>query len=159
MPAYQVSKSVLGSFHQGNVSRFGETAGSQCACNALYSLFWSRIRPVSIWKYSDLDFILIEGDKLYKSLNTNMHLNVDELPRTISHNGIVSHITMLNVEDCIATLVENYPLLQIPFSTTAADCETFALMFIAGFTISILGYQTTRTIFLIHIVVMKEVFL
>ena len=32
---------------------------------------------------TDLDNILIEGDKLYKSLNKNDCLNVDEIPRQI----------------------------------------------------------------------------
>ena len=137
MPTYHISKSVLGSFNQGNVSLFGETAGSQCACNALYSLFWSHIRPVNIWKCFDLDMILVEGDKLYKLLNTNMHLNVDQLPRAIQYNGIVCQITLLNLEDCQAMLTQNFPLLQIPFSTVPNDSEYLALIFIAGFTISI----------------------
>lgn len=141
MPTYQVSKSTLGSFNQGNISRFGETAGSQCACNALYSLFWSRTRSVQTWECSDLDMILVEGDRLYKSLNTNLHLNVDELPRTIQYNGIVCDITMLNLEDCFATLAPNYPLLQIPYSNTVPDSESLALMFIAGFTIAIMRLQ------------------
>ena len=88
MPTYQVLKSVLGSFNQASVSRFGNTAGIQCACNALYSLFWSYIRPVEVWTTQDLDKILIEGDQLYKSLNTNMYLNVDEIPTKINVNNI-----------------------------------------------------------------------
>ena len=32
---YEVIKSVQGSFNQGNVSLFGETAGRRCACNAM----------------------------------------------------------------------------------------------------------------------------
>ena len=48
------------------------------ACNALFSVCWSVIRKVSLWKSYDLDNILIQGDKLYKSLNKNNYLNVDE---------------------------------------------------------------------------------
>jgi len=86
--------------------------------------------------------ILIEGDKLYKSLNTNMHLNVDELPRTIQYNGIVSHVTLLNLKDCIAMSTQNYSLLQIPFENNMFDnSESLVLMFIAGFTIAIFQLQ------------------
>ena len=89
MPTYEVLQSVLGSFNQASVSRFGDTAGSQCACNALYSLFWSFTRSVDLWTSHDLDKILIEGDQLYKSLNTNMHLmQLDELPTKIRVNNI-----------------------------------------------------------------------
>ena len=90
MHTYNISKIVLGSFNQGN-ELFGETAGTQCACNVLYAIFWSYFRSVSIWKKPDLDKILIEGDKVYKSLNTHSYLNVDELPRFIETNGMISN--------------------------------------------------------------------
>ena len=35
---YELLKSVQVSFNQGNVALFGETAGRQCACNALFSI-------------------------------------------------------------------------------------------------------------------------
>ena len=34
-PTYNLEKMVHGSFHQGNSQLFGETADTQCACNAL----------------------------------------------------------------------------------------------------------------------------
>ena len=54
--------------------------------------------------------VIIYGDKLYKSLDNAMHLNVDELSRTILHYEIVCHTTLLNLEDCITTLAENFVL-------------------------------------------------
>ena len=33
---YEVVRTVQGSFNQGNVALFGETASRQCACNALF---------------------------------------------------------------------------------------------------------------------------
>lgn len=56
-------------FHKGD-GLFGETAGVQCACNSLFALCWSRILKNSIWQSLDLDHMLVEGDKLYKTLNT-----------------------------------------------------------------------------------------
>ena len=33
---YEILRTVQGSFNQGNIALFGETAGRQCACNALF---------------------------------------------------------------------------------------------------------------------------
>ena len=33
---YEIIKPAPGSFNQGNVALFGETAGRQCACNKLF---------------------------------------------------------------------------------------------------------------------------
>ena len=42
---YQIIRSVQGSFNQG-IALFGETAGRQCACNALFSICWSVVRDI-----------------------------------------------------------------------------------------------------------------
>ena len=52
-PAYTVTKIVQGSFHQGDV-KFGYTGGKQCACIALFSIAWSKIRRVGLWTSGDL---------------------------------------------------------------------------------------------------------
>ena len=69
MQAFNICHAILGSFNQADISRFGVTAGTQCSCNALYAIYWSKFRCLSIWKTIDLDQILIAGDNLYKSLN------------------------------------------------------------------------------------------
>lgn len=43
---YDLLKSVQGNFSQGNLGMFGETAGHQCACNALFSICWSLVRKI-----------------------------------------------------------------------------------------------------------------
>ena len=80
---YHVSKSAQDDFNQGNVALFVHTAGKKCACNALFSLCWSVVGKVSIWKSYDLDNTLIKGEKRYKLLNKDDFLNVNELPRRI----------------------------------------------------------------------------
>ena len=80
---YEILRSVQGSFNQGSVAMFGETAGRQCACNALFVVCWSLVRKISYWTTRDLDYILIQGDNLYKSLNKESFLSVDDLPREI----------------------------------------------------------------------------
>ena len=40
---YEITRSVQGSFNQGNIALLEEKAGRQCACNALFSIFWSVV--------------------------------------------------------------------------------------------------------------------
>ena len=64
---YKIQKAVLGTFHQGH-SKFGSTSGIQCCCNALYAICFSLVKKVSIWKSWDLDYILENGDAVFKSI-------------------------------------------------------------------------------------------
>ena len=79
-PTYNLEKIVHGSFHQGNSQLFGETAGIQCACNALYALCWTQIKQIFHWVRRDLDHILVDVDNLYKGLHTSDMLSVDQVP-------------------------------------------------------------------------------
>ena len=65
---HKIIKLVQGSFNQGTLALFEENGGKQCACSVLFSLFWSVVCDICYCKSVDLDRILIEGDKLYKSL-------------------------------------------------------------------------------------------
>ena len=73
-PTYKIQKVVQGSFHQRDI-RFGETAGKQCACNTLYSIVWSTVHRVGLCNTSDMDFVLTEGDKMYKQLEATSVLS------------------------------------------------------------------------------------
>ena len=80
--SYAIDKVILASFHQGD-TRFGTTAGIQCTCNSLFALCFSQLKKVFRWNTADLDFLLTEGDILYKSLRTMDLLSADELPRSV----------------------------------------------------------------------------
>ena len=56
---YTLLKVVQGSFPQGD-PKFGQTAGIQCVCNSLFSLWlcWSPIKRVTVWTTYDLDYVL-----------------------------------------------------------------------------------------------------
>ena len=97
-PTYTITKTVQGSFHQGDI-KFGDTAGKQCACITLFSILWSKIRRVGLWNSGDLDQILCQGDKLYKQLGTNDFLTVDDLPQSINieNNNLI--VTKLSYEE------------------------------------------------------------
>ena len=82
-PTYNIQKSVLGSFHQAH-AKFGDSAGIQCSCNALYSICFSIIKRVSLWKSADLNYILENGDAIFKTLGVPRSLFITELPHTVA---------------------------------------------------------------------------
>ena len=48
-PTYSILKSVSGTFHQGNIAKFDQTAGCQCFCNTLYAIAWSVVKRTGLW--------------------------------------------------------------------------------------------------------------
>ena len=69
----EIIRLVQGSFNQGNVVLLGETADRHCVCNILHSIRWSIIRRICYWKAIDLDYVLVEDNKLYKSLKVQTY--------------------------------------------------------------------------------------
>ena len=84
-----IQRVIRGPFHQGD-QRFGQTAGTQSMCNALYSVGYLIIKKVCYW---DMDYILTGGNSLYSSLGFRSQLlSVDELPDSIYISNIVISI-------------------------------------------------------------------
>ena len=87
-PTFQFSKVVLATTNQGDINKYGKTAGTQCAAMDLLSACWSLYKKCSLWTKLDLDCILDHGDTLFKSLGLGRSLYVDEL------------LTIVKIEDC-----------------------------------------------------------
>ena len=78
-----IQRVIRGSFHQRD-QKFGQTAGTQCMCNALYSVGYSIMKKVCYWSSWDMDYILTAGNSIYSSLGFRLQLlSVDELPDSI----------------------------------------------------------------------------
>ena len=91
----EVYKKVLqGTFHQGHVM-FGETAGRQCSCCSLFAICFTLVKSPGHWNSCDLDFILREGDTLYKAQNTMAHLMATQLPKFVAIFGSDVKINLL----------------------------------------------------------------
>ena len=89
---YTLNKVIEGGFHQGD-KRFGNTAGSQCMCNALWSICYSQLKCVRYWKEWDINRILELGNDLYVTLGyTDQHLSLSDLPPSINSNSKVIDI-------------------------------------------------------------------
>ena len=94
---------MRGSFNQGD-QRFGQTAGTQCMCNALYSVGYSIIKKVHYWSTWDMGYILTAGNSLYSSLRFRSQLlSVDELPHSIRIDNIVISYIKTNLETGLIT--------------------------------------------------------
>ena len=129
-PTFKILKVIQGSFHQGH-PKFGHTAGIQCACNSFYALCWSTIKRVSVWTTSDLDYVLENGDSLFKSINTNMALNVDELPVNVNIEGHSLDVILLENEAGVMKTTEQFNFLKMSFQTKT-NTGTGAIFFING---------------------------
>ena len=86
-PKYNIMKSVTGTCHQGDIAKFGKTAGRQCLCNAMYAIAWSIVKRIGLWSQHDLDLILTEGNQIYKAKNTPNYLTTEDLPGSVKING------------------------------------------------------------------------
>ena len=135
-PTFKILKVTQGSFHQGN-PKFGHTAGIQCACNSLYALCWSAIKRVSVWTTSDLDYVLENGDILFKGLNTDMALNVDELPGNVHIEGCSLNVILLENETGVLNTTDQINFLKISFQMKT-NTGTGAIFFINGYTFALI---------------------
>ena len=142
--SYQVIRSVQGSFTQGNVALIGETAGRQCACNALFSICWSVVRDICNWKSLALDYILVEGDKLYKSLKCRDYLNVDQLPRQVKIFERTVNLDILeeNLHDSISVYGDSFVTngLTVSNVNTSSGC----ILFLCSYAVALRRYVNGR---------------
>ena len=56
----------------------------QCTSNAYLAIISSTIKNINIWKPFDFDHILEKEDKVFKNVDVNQALAVDELSLNIS---------------------------------------------------------------------------
>ena len=80
---------------------------------------------------SNLDYILENGDSMYKSLNTDNILNVDDLPHNISVEGYMLTVTMLkNETEAIST---NNQFHSLERSYKENNTGNWLIFFISGY--------------------------
>ena len=76
-------KQIHGSFHQGH-TKFGTSAGKQCAVIALFSLCFSVRKSINLWSDENLDAMLEYGNELFNSLNIDRFLEPRDLPKNVN---------------------------------------------------------------------------
>ena len=129
---------VRGSYHQAD-SRFGQSAGTQCMCNALFSLFFSVTRKVYYWTAWDLDYILNAGDALYNSVGLiGQALDVDRLPETVSFENFRIPVCKTHLQDGLITKNESENFLQVSEYFNSNPSRSGLIFIIDGFTFAII---------------------
>ena len=103
--SFFLEKSVQEGYNQSH-SKFGETAGVHCSCNALLAVCWVNFCKVSCRNSFDLNFVLDLGDNLFKGLGLHRYFNVFNLPERIRYNSWTIHkIYLHNGKTIISTIV------------------------------------------------------
>ena len=139
-------KIVSGNFNQACPNIFGYSAGKQCSCITLTSVCWTTVRKITLWKDFDLDFILHKGDKVYKDVNINRYLNVDELPTKIVIDNSHFDIFVICAEDFLgSSLLEDTDTI-INTDLFFSDNVTGIILFIEGYCVSILKESNNRQV-------------
>ena len=79
-----IRKVVQASHHQDDIIYGSSSAGKQCTANAYFAIIFSSIKRVGLWKSFDLDYVLEQGDKIFKKVCEDKkryeYLAADELP-------------------------------------------------------------------------------
>ena len=99
---YNIIKSVQGDFHQAD-NKFGDTGGSQCGINSLVAICFSTIKKISSWNNLHLNFVLENGDSIYKNEGYVGYITFQEMPE------------VLHLQDTQFTMIK---LLQSEYETT-----------------------------------------
>jgi len=145
-PEFTFSKVVLASTHQGD-PKYGETAGMQCACNAVVSVCWSFFKRCTLWNTIDLDNILDHGDKLFRVINLGRSLYADELPKVIVIEGLqfkVDNVASVNVEMLPRDKFLEQSFWEFKFKSNGL------LFFISGYSFSLTWCNKTFCLFDSH---------
>ena len=129
-------KIVQGSFHQGD-PKFGYTAGVQCACNSLFAICWSIVKRVTVWSTYDLDYILENGDSMYKSLNTDKILSLDDLPPNVTVEGYVMQVIKLENESEWINVTARFDMLERSYKKIR-NTGSGIIFFISGYTFALI---------------------
>ena len=95
----------------------------------------------------DLDHILTEGDRLYKTLNTFDMLSVDDLPCFVRVYDENVQIEFLQLETKLASLTYGAPFLRNIVSTTE---NVLFLLFMGGYTTAVISSQNFFYVFDSH---------
>ena len=120
-------KVTQGSFHQAN-ARFGATAGRQCTCCALFSVVFSVVKRQAYWDSKDIDFVVQNGDRVYKSLNREDYKMFNELPRMLTINNCVFSVEFLADPESKLLNYKSVPGTIIDIKNVNSQADGFLLI-------------------------------
>jgi len=146
---YSVLKCIKATFNQGN-EKFGHTSGRQCTCIGLFSICFSFFKQVSFSNQNDLEYLIEQGDKLYKSQNTTLFLSCGEPPRNVQVEHVAAHIDFLeNRTGMLKGITVGYNK-QVLLRNFLTDQEYTGILFLtSGVAVAIIPHTNQNDVYLI----------
>ena len=137
---------MLGNFNQAH-EMFLQSADKQSATNALFSVCWSNVRRVSLWKDYDLDFILHKGNNIFTNLGLRRALNIHDLPSKLFIENTTYHVSIVSRNQ--VNLVENSTdaTFSLDENLFFSEKVTGVVFFIDGLSFSILKGKDHKKVF------------
>ena len=149
---YIIVNTIQGSFHQGNVEKFGEMSGRQCTCKTLFTIAYLSFKSLGIWNNCDLDVILMNENQSYKSLDRTDYVSVTDFPETFQVESIqVNAEYNINEYGILRNgTVSAEDLSEIFRSVSDKGQGKSALFFVQGFCFGISSEITVYIFFDLH---------
>ena len=97
-----------------------------------------------------MDHILVEGDNLYKSFHTSDILSVDQLPAFVKIYNHDIPVQYLRLATQLATLINGDSFLRDLLTTGGSNGITLCLLFMEGFTTTIILLRNCDYLFDLH---------
>ena len=136
--SYIIKKTINTSHHQRHV-RYGRSAGMQCTSNAYLAVIFSTSKYINTWKPFDLNYILEQGDGVFKDVDVNQALAVDELSLNTSIEDVHISTKMLVCERNFFANFRNF---------TESERGYEAIFTCAGFSIAIIWWNNSLFFFI-----------
>ena len=137
---FAIKKSVQASHHQGHL-KYRKSAGMQCISNAYFAIAYSVIKKPSIWKLWALDYVLEQGDILFKNVGIGQPLAVDELPINFKIESFDLNTVMLDQESHL--MQSKNDLFENCRHLTQRSTGDWAIFTCAGFSVAIMCIKTS----------------
>ena len=102
-----------------------------------YFRYVCPLSNVFTWNTHDLDYVLESGDQLYKRLNTNNILSVDDLPHNVVVERYALTTTLLENETGIMNIIGDLDFLEQSY-LNVSDTGNGLIFFINEYTFSLI---------------------
>ena len=120
----------------------------QCTSNAYLAIIFSTIKNIDTWKPFDLDYILEQEDGVFKDVDMNQALVVDELPLNINIEDVHISTKMLVSESNL--FIERNDFFANFRNYTEFKRGNSAIFTCSGFSIAIIQWINSLFVFDSH---------
>ena len=151
---HQVQKQsvVKASYHQGDSVFPAESRGHQCTAMAASAAVYRLLSNVSQWERADLDPILMNGDKLYRQITSEMptcengYLLISDIPNSINLFDKLFIVNKTEPSFIQVQVVQQAVLNPLIFVSTAKIFSTTPNLKKCGLNVHVAICGVTRTV-------------